>query len=144
MIEFFKPEEEKRVIEAIRAAERNTSGEVRVHLESKCKRAVMKEAIRTFRRLNMHKTKERNGVLLFIAPERKEFAIIGDKGINQLVPENFWDEEKKLLQEHFRKGAFADGICKAITEVGIKLKEHFPYREDDINELPDEISYGQN
>lgn len=141
MIKFFKPEEEERIIEAIRKAELNTSGEVRVHLEANCKGEIMREAVRTFRRLGMHQTKARNAVLIFLAPERREFAIIGDKGINEQLPENFWEEERDLMLEHFRQGAFAKGICEVIGQVGEKLKVFFPYQQDDTNELPDDISY---
>ncbi|HQU60703.1 MAG: TPM domain-containing protein [Phaeodactylibacter sp.] len=141
MIKFFKPEEEERIIEAIRKAELNTSGEVRVHLEANCKGEIVREAVRTFRRLGMHKTKARNAVLIFLAPERREFAIIGDKGINEQLPENFWQEERDLMLEHFRQGAFAKGVCEAIGQVGEKLKVFFPYQQDDTNELPDDISY---
>jgi len=141
MLKFFKPEEEERIIAAIKAAERDTSGEIRVHLEANCKGAVMEEAQKVFRRLGMHKTEARNGVLIMLAPERKEFAILGDEGINKVVPENFWQEERDLMQEHFRHGAFADGICLAVGQVGEKLKAYFPYQQGDTNELPDDISY---
>ena len=142
MIPFFKPEEEERVIESILEAERHTSGEIRVHLEADCKGVIMKVAEETFLRLGMHKTKARNGVLIFLAPERKAFAIIGDKGINDVVPEHFWEEERDLMAHHFKAGAFAEGICAAIEKVGEKLKSYFPLLDDDDNELPDEISYG--
>lgn len=141
MLKFFKPEEEERIIAAIKAAERDTSGEIRVHLEANCKGTVMEEAQKVFRRLGMHKTEARNGVLIMLAPERKEFAILGDEGINKVVPENFWQEERDLMQEHFRHGAFADGICLAVGQVGEKLKAYFPYQQGDTNELPDDISY---
>ena len=141
MIKFFKPEEEESIIGAIQTAEKNTSGEIRVHLEDNSKDDILDEAVRTFARLKMHETKARNGVLIFLAPERKRFAIIGDEGINRVVPENFWEEEKHVMAQHFRVGEFAQGICKAIEQVGEKLKEHFPYQDDDVNELPDDISY---
>lgn len=142
MIKFFQPEEEEKIINAIQAAEKNTSGEIRVHLEDNPKKPAMEEAVRVFRKLKMHKTQARNGVLIFIAPEQKQFAIIGDKGINEIVPENFWQEERDVMLAHFKKGAFTEGICKAIEQVGEKLKSHFPYQSDDVNELPDDISYG--
>ena len=141
MIKFFKPEEEERIISAIQSAEKNTSGEIRVHLEDNSKGDIMEEAIQTFARLNMDKTEARNGVLIFLAPERKRFAIIGDEGINRLVPDNFWEEEKKVMMQHFRAQQFCEGICKAIQLVGDRLKTHFPYQKGDINELPDDISY---
>ncbi|MCB9288860.1 MAG: TPM domain-containing protein [Lewinellaceae bacterium] len=141
MLKFFKPEEEEQIIRAIRAAELNTSGEIRVHLEANCKGEIMEEAQKVFRRLKMNRTEARNGVLIMLAPERKEFAILGDEGIDKVVPENFWREERNIMQEHFRRGAFTDGICRAIEQVGEKLKAYFPYQKDDINELPDDISY---
>lgn len=141
MLKFFDPEEEQKIIAAIKAAELNTSGEIRVHLEANCKGEIMEETRKVFHRLQMHKTEARNGVLILLAPERKEFAILGDEGINKMVPENFWQEERNLMQEHFRHGAFAEGICLAIGQVGEKLKAYFPYQQDDTNELPDDISY---
>lgn len=141
MIDFFKPEEEEQIVNAILAAERHTSGEIRVHLEEGLKGDAIKVAEKTFIRLGMHRTKARNGVLIFLAPEEKQFAIIGDKGINEIVPEDFWESERDLMQQYFRKGEFANGICAAIEKVGEKLHSFFPYLDDDDNELPDEISY---
>lgn len=142
MIKFFNPEEEKAIIAAIQEAELNTSGEIRVHLEEKIKGSVLDETVRVFKKLEMDKTKARNGVLILLAPNDRQFAIIGDEGIDAVVPEDFWNEEKNLMQEHFKRGAFCDGICIAIKQIGEKLKENFPYQQDDENELPDEISYG--
>ncbi len=142
MIEFFTKEEGNRIIAAIRAAELNTSGEIRVHIEAKCKGDIMKQAQKTFRKLGMKKTVARNGVLFFIAPERRSFAIIGDEGIDAVVPANFWDDVKNRLQTNFRTAKFEQGITEGIQLVGEKLKAHFPYQDDDANELPDEISYG--
>ncbi len=144
MFEFFSKPDEERIIAAIRAAEQNTSGEIRVHLEKKLDKDVLTEARQTFARLRMHKTRARNGVLIFIAPEHHQFAIIGDKGIHDTVGEHFWQEERDIIQTHFRQGAFAEGICQAIEQVGEKLKVHFPYQTDDDNELPDEISYSKD
>lgn len=141
MIKFFSPEDEQRIVEAIQQAERNTSGEIRVHLEAACKGEMLEEAAKTFHRLGMHRTEARNAVLIFLAPERKEFAIFGDQGINEVVPADFWQEERNLMQEHFRRGAFAEGICAAVEQVGEKLQAFFPYQQDDANELPDDISY---
>ncbi|MCB0547930.1 MAG: TPM domain-containing protein [Phaeodactylibacter sp.] len=141
MLKFFKPEEEEQIIAAIQSAERNTSGEVRVHLEADCEGDIMEQTRKVFLRLGMQKTEARNGVLILLAPERREFAILGDEGINKVVPENFWQEERNLMQEYFRRGAFAEGVCKAIEQVGEKLKDYFPFQQDDTNELPDDISY---
>ncbi len=141
MIRFFPPEEEDRIIQAIQQAERNTSGELRVHLEEDCRGDVMKEAARIFQKLGMHKTAARNGVLIFIAPERRQFAIIGDRGINEKVPPDFWAQERDLMREHFKRGEFTEGVCAVIGQIGEKLQAYFPYQSDDENELPDDISY---
>lgn len=142
MIKFFKPEEETLIISAIRKAESTTSGEIRVHLEENPRADAMVEAKRIFRKLNMHKTVDRNGVLILLAPEKKQFAIIGDEGIDQVVEGDFWERERDLLQNYFRKGQFCPGIVAAIDLIGEKLKVHFPVHEDNKNELPDNISYG--
>lgn len=142
MIKFFNPEQETQIIETIRAAEADTSGEIRVHLEKNSEEDVLGHAWKIFFEMGMHQTQARNGVLIFLAPERRAFAIVGDEGITQVAPEGFWDAERDLLQEHFRKGAFTEGLCLAIARVGEKLKTHFPYQSDDVNELPDDISYG--
>lgn len=141
MIRFFQPEEEDRIIDAIQEAELNTSGEIRVHLEDNLKGDVLQAAQKTFLKLEMHKTEARNGVLIFIAPEQRKFAILGDKGINEKVPEDFWSEERDIMLAHFKSGNYADGVCAAIQQAGAKLKTFFPYQSDDENELPDDISY---
>lgn len=142
MTDFFTKEEGERIVQAIQAAETNTSGEIRVHLEAKCKGPIMEAALQTFQKLHMHETAARNGVLFFFAPDRREFAILGDEGINKVVPENYWEDVRNILQEHFRHGKFADGLCLGIERVGEKLKTYFPYQTDDVNELSDDISYG--
>ncbi len=140
MINFFTPEEGNRIVEAIREAEKNTSGEIRVHLEANCKGETMKTAQKTFKVLGMKKTTARNGVLFFIVPERKNFVILGDEGINSVVPPHFWEDIKEVLQQCFREGQFEKGITQGIQMVGEKLKAYFPYDNQDTNELPDEIS----
>ncbi|MEM1215924.1 MAG: TPM domain-containing protein [Bacteroidota bacterium] len=142
MIQFFRPEEEKLIIAAIRKAESQTSGEIRVHIEQKPRGAILREAKRIFQKLGMDDTKDRNGVLVVLAPEWKEFAIIGDEGIDAVVPDDFWDSERDLLQTYFRKGEFCAGLVAAIDVIGEKLKAHFPVQDDDENELSDDISYG--
>lgn len=142
MIAFFQQEEENRIIEAIRRAEGQTSGEIRVHLEANAQGDILTAASRTFQQLGMHQTQARNGVLIFLAPDRREFAIVGDRGINEKVDENFWQAERDLMQRHFREGDFAGGLCKVIDQIGEKLRAFFPYQDDDENELSDEISYG--
>jgi uncharacterized membrane protein len=142
MIKFFKPEEETLIIAAIRRAEMQTSGEIRVHLEENPRKEALEEAKRTFFRLGMDKTKDRNGVLILLAPEQKQFAIIGDEGIDKVVEGDFWESERDLLQGYFKKGAFCAGIVAAVDLIGEKLKAYFPYEGDDKNELSDDISYG--
>ena len=142
MINFFKPEEETLIIAAIRKAEAQTSGEIRVHLEENARSDAMKEAQRIFRRLKMQETKDRNGVLILLIPEQKTFAIIGDEGIDKVVEGDFWESERDLLQRYFREGNFCAGLVAAIDQIGIKLKTYFPVQQDNQNELSDDISYG--
>lgn len=141
MVRFFSNEEEAKIVSAIREAERATSGEIRVHVEVGADAPALKVAHRVFKQLKMHETQDRNGILILLSVDRREFAIIGDEGIDGVVPKGFWDDERDLLQAHFRRGDFTGGIAKAIALIGEKLKEFFPYQMDDVNELPDEISY---
>lgn len=143
MVKFFSAAEESQIIAAIRRAENKTSGEIRVHVEVGAQAPAMAVAKRIFHELEMHKTKDRNGILILLSVDRREFAILGDEGINKVVSEDFWDTERDLMQQHFRRGDFAGGIALAIQQVGAKLKQFFPYQDDDVNELPDEISYGK-
>lgn len=140
---FLSDHDEKLIVEAIKKAELNTSGEIRLHIENKCKGDVIKKAVKTFRVLKMEKTELRNGVLFFIAAADKKFAIIGDEGINNVVPNDFWDQIKSDMQTLFSQGDFAGGLAHGIIKAGEQLKAHFPYQSDDVNELPDEISYGE-
>lgn len=141
---FFSPQEQEKIVKSIQEAEKNTSGEVRVHLENKCKGDVLDRAAEVFAMLKMHKTELRNGVLFYLAIEDKKFAILGDAGINKVVPANFWDEIKNDCLQSFKAGNYADGLCDGIKKAGLQLKSHFPYQIDDINELSDEISFGDN
>ncbi|QLE01724.1 TPM domain-containing protein [Galbibacter sp. BG1] len=137
---FLSSEEEKEIIEAIRKAEKKTSGEIRVHIEASSKKDPVVRANEVFHLLKMDNTKEENGVLIYVATEDKTFAIYGDKGIDKAVPENFWDSTKDIIQEHFRKKEFKEGLVYGILEAGKELQDHFPWQHDDVNELPDEIS----
>lgn len=125
-------------------AELDTSGEIRVHIENQCPGEVMERAAFLFNKLNMHKTEKRNGVLFYLAIHHRKFAIIGDKGINAAVPENYWDRIKADMLEKFAEGDFCNGLADAITDTGMQLKKHFPYQTDDVNELSDEISFGDD
>lgn len=142
MIKFFNESAEKCIIGAIETAERMTSGEIRVHIQEHCQGKILTDAARVFRALKMDKTQQRNGVLIYIVPERNEFAVIGDKGINELVPENYWEDVRNIIQRNFREGNFGIGVEEAILKIGKKLQEHFPYQKNDTNELSDDISYG--
>lgn len=141
---YFSEENKLQITNAIRVAETNTSGEIRVHIEKECKGDVLDRAAYIFEKLEMHKTKLRNGVLFYLAIEDHKFAILGDAGINQKVPENFWEEIKNEMASEFAKGKFTDGISTGIKKAGEQLKQHFPYQKDDINELSNEISFGKD
>jgi len=139
---FFTPEEHDRIISAIKEAERQTSGEIRLFIEAKSKAEILDRAAFIFQKLGIHNTKSRNGVLIYIAHDDRQFAIIGDAGINNVVEDNFWDAVKEEMKQHFVKGNFAEGIAKGIHLAGEALKKYFPYESDDKNELPDEIVLG--
>lgn len=139
---FFTEEQKQSITSAIKAAERNSSGEIRVHLERKCKTGVLDRAAFLFEQLQMHKTESRNGVLFYLAVDDHKFAILGDAGINAVTPDDFWDDIKEKMLARFREGDFCSGLCKGIEMAGMALGEYFPWQEDDINELPDDISYG--
>ena len=128
---------------AIKEAELNTSGEIRVHLESKCSQDPLQRAVYIFNYLKMFNTQARNGVLIYVAVESRKFAIIGDAGINKVVPDNFWNGIKERMGAAFSAGDYVGGLSSAIREAGESLKKYFPYQTDDINEQPDEISFGE-
>ena len=140
--DFFNKQEKENITLAIKEAELNTSGEIRVHIEGKCREEVMDRAVYIFEKLGMHKTELRNGVLFYLAVNHHKFAILGDAGINQVVPDDFWDEIKKSMLDLFSEKQFSEGLNRGIKMAGEQLKKHFPYQEDDINELSDEISFG--
>ncbi len=137
---FLTPAQEQAVIRAIRQAEKNTSGEIRVHLENGTGSDPMERATEVFFLLNMHRTALRNAVLIYIAVAEKKFAIIGDKGINAVIPPGFWQTERDILQKYFARGAHEKALTEAIGRIGEKLKELFPAGETNPDELPDEIS----
>src|SRR5690606_22697677 len=126
-------------------AENNTSGEVRVHIEDTCEGEVLERAAQVFAYLHMHQTKLRNGVLFYVALKSHKFAVLGDAGINAVVPKNFWQEINQSVIADFKEGRYADGLAKGIRMAGDQLKSYFPYAGDhkDINELSDDISFGQ-
>lgn len=142
--QFFTQEQKKEIIAAIRSAEKNTSGEIKLHVERKCKHDVLNRAVEIFHLLKLEKTKQRNAVLFYLATADHKFAIIGDKGINENVPENFWEELKNTVISHFKDEHFTEGLSKGIEMAGEKLKHFFPYQADDVNELSDDISINHN
>ena len=137
-------EEDHRVVEAIRQAELNTSGEIKVHIENHCRGDVEERSLFVFNRLKLNETKLRNGVLIYLAVKDRKFAILGDEGINNVVEDGFWNDVKDLMQSRFKESRFAEGLEEGIMRCGEKLKTFFPYQSNDINEISDEISYENN
>jgi len=139
--DFFTDEEKKLLEQSIREAELNTSGEIRIHVEISFKGEVLDRAATVFSRLGMHKTSLRNGVLFYLAIINKQFAVLGDAGINKAVSDNFWNDIKIIMDSCFQQGDFAGGLAKGVALAGEQLKRYFPYQQDDSNELPNEISF---
>ncbi len=139
---FFDSEQQEMISKAIRNAENQTSGEIRVHLERKCEGNVLDRAARVFADLEMHKTNLRNGVLFYLAYEDRKFAILGDAGINSAVAEGFWDQITVRMQQKFRAGHFLEGLIEGVEMAGHQLNSNFPRSADDINELSDKVSFG--
>jgi len=138
---FFTKEQQAQILASVKEAEKETSGEIRVHIETSFTGEVLDRAAWVFNKLGMHKTADRNGVLFYLAVNDKKFAIIGDAGINAKVPPGFWDDISQLLQKNFRESKFTEGLSEGIFLAGEHLKTHFPYSKDDKNELPDDISF---
>jgi len=137
-------EEDRRIVEAIKQAELNTSGEIKVHIENHCKGDVEQRSLHVFKHLKLDETQQRNGVLIYLAIKDHKFAILGDEGINNVVEDGFWNDVKDLMSSHFKEGHFAEGLEQGIQRCGEKLKAFFPYQTDDVNEVPDDISYENN
>jgi uncharacterized membrane protein len=139
----FSQTEQQSVVDAIRAAELATSGEVRVHIEKRCVESdVLERAKQVFVQLGMHRTELKNGVLFYLAVEDHKFAVLGDRGINERVPDGFWNDVRDLMRSHFIKKEFAAGLSKGIELAGQQLKTYFPRQDNDMNELSDDISFG--
>ena len=140
--DFLSHSEEVEIIEAIRAAEKNTSGEIRVHLEAQSKIDAFDRAAEVFDFLHMDNTKQSNGVLIYVAVEDRTLVIMGDRGINDVVPVNFWESTKDIIISNFKTDNIAKGLTEGISQAGQQLKKHFPYKKGDSNELTDDISVG--
>jgi uncharacterized membrane protein len=137
----FTNEEQQRIRTAIEDAERHTSGQIRVCIEKKCSEDVLDRAAKYFRQLNMHKTKLRNGVLIYVATVDRKFAIIGDAGINKAVPNGFWDDAKEDMLQHFKYGNLIEGIVEGLGIAGEHLQKYFPHQINGTNELSDDIAF---
>lgn len=140
--QFLSEQDELDIIEAIKTAELNTSGEIRIHIEGKANKDAYERALEVFNSLKMYNTQQRNGVLLYVATEDHKFVIYGDEGINNAVADDFWDCTRDIMAEHFKKRAFKEGIIAGVLNAGEQLKVHFPWQIDDTNELSNEISKG--
>jgi uncharacterized membrane protein len=138
------PADEEQVVASIRAAEKNTSGEVRVFVESRCRFVdPVDRAAEIFFGLKMEMTKQRNAVLIYVAVKDRQLAVFGDEGIHKIVGTAFWEDEVKNMLGNFKKEDFVTGLCSTVTDIGHVLKEKFPYQRDDKNELPDKIVFGK-
>ncbi len=140
--DFLTKAEEIEVVEAIRMAEKNTSGEIRIHLEKRTDIAPIERAMAVFHELKMDETQLRNGVIIYVAVKSKQFAIYGDKGINDKVSKDFWNITKDIMVGHFKKSANKLALVEGINSTGEQLKKHFPFDDNDIDELSNEISKG--
>ncbi|MDC0644164.1 TPM domain-containing protein [Crocinitomicaceae bacterium] len=140
--DFFTPSQQESIQASIATAELNTSGEIRLHVDDKCSGDPVAKAIKVFEKLKMHETELRNGVLIYVAIKDKKLAILGDKGINEAVSDDFWDAIKNDLVFHFKEGKYTEGLVEGIHASGEQLKAHFPYQSDDTNELSNDISFG--
>ena len=140
--EFLTLEDELEIVQAIRQAERNTSGEIRVHIEKSSEISHYNRTLEVFRMLKMFNTKQQNAVLIYIAVHDHKFVIYGDKGIDKVVPENFWDTTKNSIETQFKQGNFKQGLINGVLKAGEELKKHFPWQINDEDELSNEISKG--
>ena len=142
--DYFNPHEKQIIVDAIKHAEKQTSGEVRVFIESKCSYVnAIDRAKELFDKLDMHKTKERNAVIVYVAIKHRQLAIFGDAGIYEKVGQKFWDEQLKQMLQYFNREDFVEGIATVVSEIGEALHQHFPYQKNDVNELPDDIVFGK-
>ena len=139
---FLSKEDEQEIVQAIVSAEKNTSGEIRVHIEERSEKAPLDRAQEVFFELHMNETKDRNGVLFYVGVTDKKFAIIGDEGIDKVVESDFWDCTKDIVISNFKEANFKNGLVEGVLRAGDRLKKYFPYQSDDVNELSNEISKG--
>lgn len=142
--DYFTPHQKSVIVAAVKQAEKQTSGEVRVFIESKCSYVnAIDRAKELFDKLDMHKTEERNAVIVYVAIKHRQLAIFGDAGIYEKVGQKFWDEQLKQMLQYFNREDFVEGIATVVSEIGEALHQHFPYQKNDVNELPDDIVFGK-
>ncbi len=141
LTDFLSKADQQRVTAAIEQAEKRTSGEICVHVVPKCGTDVMAAAVKKFNKLGLFKTERRNAVLIYVAYKSKRFAILGDEGINRLVPADYWHTEKDSLGKYLSQGLPADGLCEVVRQIGEALASYFPPVENDVDELSNEVSY---
>lgn len=138
--DFLTSKEEEEIVEAIRTAESNTSGEIRVHIENQCEMDIFDHALEVFHMLKMDNTKVRNGVLIYVAVNNRSFVIYGDEGINAVVSNDFWNSTRDKIASQFKKGYFKQGLVDGVKEAGQALSKHFPWHHDVKDELDNTIS----
>jgi uncharacterized membrane protein len=142
--DYFTPHQKSVIVAAVKQAEKQTSGEVRVFIESKCSYVnAIDRAKELFDKLDMHNTEERNAVIVYVAIKHRQLAIFGDAGIYEKVGQKFWDEQLKQMLQYFNREDFVEGIATVVSEIGEALHQHFPYQKNDVNELPDDIVFGK-
>ena len=141
-MQVFTAEQQDKIIQAIQQAEAKTSGEIRLAVEPHCKGEPLDRAVVYFGRLGMDKTALRNGVLIYLATEDHQFAILGDRGIHARVPADFWEQTKERMVQHFKSGELVQGLIEGIVHAGEQLQRFFPREADDVNELPNDIAFG--
>lgn len=141
-IKIFSAVEEHRIIQCIKDAEHNTSGEILFYIEAKCEGDPLQRAIEVFHHLRLHEKHHRNGVLIYLATKHRKFAIVGDEGVHSKIPDSFWEDTKNKMLEFFKEGKIADGVCEGVKLVGKKLKEHFPFDAENKTGYSHTINYG--
>lgn len=141
--QWLTPEELGRVRDAVRAAEKRTSGEIRVHLDVAIMEDVLDHAAFVFDDLGMAKTKDRNGVLIYVSVPGRKVAVIGDEAIHAKLGDNYWHGVLELILDQFKQDRFCEGLCAGVERLGEQLREHFPFQRDDLNELSDDVSFGK-
>lgn len=140
MVKYLSKEDYKAIQEAIAAAEKKTSGEIRVHIRTKTQENILKHAEQIFKELNMHKTKQRNGVLILVDPKHCRFALFGDQGIHEEVGNVFWQSTRDVMESYFRKNEIMQGILQAVKSVGEELGRYFPLLHENPNELSNDVT----